>query len=102
MYLVELLLPLYDNKGHKVSERAFADVRDELTERYGGVTAFTRSPAQGTWVDRSGEVARDDVIVCEVMVENLDTGWWADYRRRLEKLFGQEELVIRATETRRL
>jgi hypothetical protein len=102
MYLVQLLLPLYDNAGHRVSRETFARVRDELTERFGGVTAFMRSPAQGTWIDPSGDVERDEIIVCEVMVETLDRGWWADYRRKLEALFRQQELVVRATDTERL
>jgi hypothetical protein len=102
MYLVQLLLPLYDNAGNKVSRDTFARVRDELTERFGGVTAFMRAPAQGTWIDPSGDVERDEIVVCEVMVETLDRAWWADYRRTLEALFGQRELVVRATNTERL
>ena len=102
MYLVQLLLPLYDNSGHRISRQTFAGVRDELTRRFGGVTAFTRSPAQGTWVEPGGDVERDDIVVCEVMVETLDSAWWEAYRTRLETLFGQQELVIRASEIRRL
>lgn len=102
MHLVQLLLPLYDNAGNKVSRQTFAAVRDELTRRFGGVTAFTRSPAQGTWVEPGGSVERDDVVVCEVMVQTLDTEWWATYRRTLEGLFGQQELVVRASEIKRL
>lgn len=102
MHLVQLLLPLYDNAGNKVSRQTFAAIRDELTARFGGVTAFMRSPAQGTWVEPSGEVERDDIVVCEVMVEALDQEWWAAYRRRLEALFGQQELVVRSSEIKRL
>ena len=102
MYLVQLLLPLYDNTGRRVSREAFARVRDELTQRFGGVTAFLRSPAQGTWVDPGGGVERDEIVVCEVMVETLDRAWWADYRRALEALFGQQELVVRASEIERI
>ena len=102
MYLVQILLPLYDSAGHKVSRQTFAGVRDELTQRFGGVTAFTRAPAQGTWVEPGGDVERDDIVVCEVMVEKLDSAWWAGYRTKLEKLFRQQELVIRASEIKRL
>lgn len=102
MYLVQLLLPLYDNSGARIPRPTFAGVRDELTQRFGGVTAFTRSPAQGAWVDPGGDVERDDIVVCEVMVETLDTAWWRAYRSRLEVLFGQQELVIRASEIKRL
>ena len=102
MFLVQLLLPLYDNAGRRVLQNQFVRVREELTERYGGVTAYLRSPAQGTWKEGDGAVERDEIVMCEVMVDSLDRGWWAGYRRELEKRFGQEEIVIRAAEVERL
>ena len=44
-----------------------------------------------------GEVARDDVVILEVMAPELDRGWWSAYRRRLEGRFRQDAVVIRAT-----
>ena len=102
MFLVQLLLPLYDNGGHRVPRERFAQLRDELTQRYGGVTAFFRSPAQGTWKEESGNVDEDEVVMCEVMVEAIDREWWADYRRTLEQRFGQRELIARFTRIERL
>jgi len=101
MYLVQLLLPLYDSGGRPVAHERFAQVRDELTERYGGVTAYLRSPAQGTW--KVGEaVDRDEVVMCEVMVQELDRAWWSTYRKVLEERFDQQELVVRASALERL
>jgi hypothetical protein len=102
MYLVQMLLPLYDNAGRRLSRESFVEVRDELTERYGGVTAYLRSPAQGTWKVQSGAIDRDEVVMCEVMVEELDRAWWSKYRATLERRFGQEELVVRATALEKL
>jgi hypothetical protein len=102
VYLVQLLLPLYDNSGRRVPHERFAQVRDELTERYGGVTAYLRSPAQGTWKVDSGAVDRDEVVMCEVMVEDLDRAWWSSYRLTLEKRFDQQEMVVRASPFERL
>ena len=48
MHLVEILLPLNDNGGRPFRAEKYADVRQHLTERFGGLTAFSRSPAQGT------------------------------------------------------
>ena len=96
MHLVQLLLPLRDNAGVPFPRAAFEQVRAELTERYGGVTAYLRSPASGVWRDEGGEVARDEVVMVEVMVERLDRPWWAEYRRSLEQRFRQAELVARA------
>jgi hypothetical protein len=103
MFLVQLLLPLYDNAGRRLAHEQFAAVRDELTERYGGFTAYLRSPAHGTWKqDRNGAVDRDEVVMCEVMVGDLDREWWAHYRRALEARFGQQEIVLRASPMERL
>ena len=44
----------------------------------------------------SGETVRDQVVVYEVMVEQLDPPWWEEFRRSLEAKFRQEELVVRA------
>jgi hypothetical protein len=102
MHLVQVLLPLYDNGGDAFGQRFFADVRLELTEQFGGVTAFTRAPASGLWKDDDGTVARDDIVVYEVMADELDEAWWARYRETLRRRFEQEELVIRVMPCRLL
>jgi hypothetical protein len=95
MQLIQILLPLYDNAGNSFGEELFGKVRRELTERFGGLTAFTRAPAQGLWQDE-GETKHDEIVVFEVMVEELDAAWWRDYRKILEREFRQDTIVIRA------
>lgn len=102
MYLVQILLPLHDNDGRAFERERFAAVRSELGERFGGVTAYQRAPAQGMWQEGDGRLAQDDVVVHEVMVEELDRSWWAAYRERLRREFRQEELVVRAWPLERL
>lgn len=97
MHLVQLLLPLYDPQGRRFPADKFAAVRRELTERFGGVTAYVRSPAEGLWQDAEGDLQRDDVVIHEVMVEALDREWWAGYRERLRASFAQEALVVRSS-----
>ena len=38
----------------------------------------------------------DDIVVLEVMVPVLDRGWWHDYKKQLEQLFRQDQIVVRA------
>ena len=95
MHLIQILLPLYDNAGKTFGEETFSRVRRELTERFGGLTAFTRAPAQGLWKDE-GETKHDEIVVFEVMAEQLDAVWWRGYRQRLEREFRQDTIVIRA------
>jgi hypothetical protein len=101
MHLVQILLPLCDNQGNRFGADQFGRRREELTKAFGGVTTFTRAPAQGT-TDARGAVVHDDIVVFEVMVERLDRDWWARYRQSLEQEFAQDEILIRASETQRL
>jgi hypothetical protein len=96
MHLVQLLLPLCDKRGARFEASLYEGVERELTERFGGVTAYARAPAKGLWEKRPGETTHDDIVVYEVMVDALDTSWWAAYRLQLEERFAQEELVVRA------
>ena len=95
--LVTLLLPLSDNEGAEFSRDQFAQVRRELTETFGGVTAHFQAPAEGVWEDDAGHVRRDRIVVIEVMTASLDRAWWARYRKQLEQRFRQDTIVIRAS-----
>ena len=95
-HLVQLLLPLRTRDGADVPAERFAEVRTELTDRFGGVTAYSRSPATGLWKRTEADVERDHVIMIEVVVEVFDREWWSRYRERLEQLFGQEQIHARA------
>ncbi|HYW15527.1 MAG TPA: hypothetical protein VE891_05165 [Allosphingosinicella sp.] len=87
-----------DNEGKPFEDELHAAVRDELVEHFGGVTAFTRSPAEGLWKDGEGEADRDEIVILEVMADWLDRGWWRTYRAGLERRFRQDEIVVRARE----
>lgn len=94
MNLVQLLLPVYDRDGERFPREALDRVRHELTERFGGATAYLRAPAAGLWKD-GGEVEKDDVVMVEVMARHLDLEWWRLYREELERRFRQDEIVVR-------
>jgi len=95
VHLVQLLLPLRDNAGEAFARADFDRVQSELTARFGGVTAYLRSPASGAWVEE-GRVDRDQVIMIEVMCERLESAWWGEYRTVLESRFRQDTVLIRA------
>lgn len=102
MYLVQLLLPLYDNEGKVFGKSMLDRVRNELTARFGGVTTYRRSPAEGLWQEDDGEVARDDVVIYEVMTQELDRAEWHRYGQELAERFRQQEMMIRAIYVERL
>ncbi|ACA18158.1 conserved hypothetical protein [Methylobacterium sp. 4-46] len=99
--LVQILLPLSDNEGRPFPGSAYAGVRDELAGTFGGVTAYSRGPAEGVWQDGKGR-SHDDIVVFEVMCDDLDPAWWARYRRELEARFRQDSIVVRAQAIRLL
>jgi len=95
MFLIQLLLPT----GHDAApDREFAQTRAELVERFGGVTAYVRSPARGAWTSPEGHVEQDDVVMVEVLADDFDRAWWREFARRLEVRFEQQEILVRATE----
>jgi len=101
MHLVEIFLPLHDNHGTPFSGGNFAEVRQHLVEQFGGLTAFTRSPAEGTEKD-GGREGFEPMVVLEIMTEQLDEDWWSNYRQQLENRFKQHRILIRASEIRLL
>jgi hypothetical protein len=94
--LVQILLPLRDNEGKAFGDDTFGPTRRELLDRFGGVTAYQRAPAQGLWKTEDGEVARDEVVIFEVMADDVDRDWWRRYRDTLERRFRQDVVLIRA------
>lgn len=101
MHLVQLLLPLVRDDGQAVPHEHFESLRRTLVERFGGLTAYSRSPARGFWDDGEA-VVRDDVVVYEVMDDALDRAWWQTLRERLCTEWGQQEMVVRAQPCERL
>jgi hypothetical protein len=96
MHLVQILLPLFDNAGNTFPAEKYRGVTRVLTERFGGVTAYARAPAEGRWQDDGGRERHDEIVVLDTMVEALDRAWWSAYRQRLQMVFRQDEIVVRA------
>ena len=98
MRLIQLLLPLYDNDGKPAAPSLFREVQADLTEKFGGLTAYSRAPAEGRWREDGTHTVRDDIVIFEVMSEDVDRAWWRSYRMQLERAFRQQQIVIRASD----
>lgn len=96
MHLIQILLPLYDNAGAGLPAGLFERTRQELIDRFGGLTAYTRAPAKGLWQEEASTTVRDDIVIYEIMADALDGAWWREYRGTLEHRFRQETIVVRA------
>jgi hypothetical protein len=93
MHLIRLYLPLRDNDGRKFQASVFDAVEQELSHRFGGVTAHRAAPASGLW-RQGGHVHEDDIVVLDVLVEGPDKAWWKAYREKLEAEFRQEAILL--------
>ena len=98
MYLIQVLLPLQTNAGEAIPSATFQQVCTELTEKFGGLTAYSRAPADGMWQQDYRPPVRDQIVLFEIMAETLDRDWWSEYRQKLEGRFEQESIVVRAQE----
>lgn len=96
--LIQVLLPLYDPEGKAFPGKLYAGVKKELTEKFGGLTIYTRAPATGLWKETEKKVTRDDIIIYEVVAKNADKTYWAAYKKSLADAFKQEELMIRCSD----
>jgi hypothetical protein len=101
-HLVQILVPRVPDPHRSASGALIRELMAELTQRFGGATAFARSPAVGLWRDDDDRTERDDIVVLEIMVERLEREWWRSLRARLESRLGQDEVVIRASPIERL
>jgi hypothetical protein len=102
MHLIQILLPRYDTDRVPFDDRLLAQTRAEIVERFGGVTAYLRSPAAGAWIAPGGSIERDEVVMVEVVTDDLDRGWWRQYLETLQVRFGQEEIHARAVRVEKL
>lgn len=98
MKLFQIFLPVYNQNGEPFPRSYFNEAGGFLTEKFGGVTAFSRSPATGFWKDDSGEVVKDDIVIFEVMTDQNDLPFWNGYRKQLEDKFAQEMILIRVSD----
>ncbi len=93
-----MLLPLYSNKHAHFPKELYEEVKNEVVAHFGGLTAYTQAPAKGLWQESKEHTVQDDVVIYEIMTPLLDTEWWKNYRKELEKRFMQTTLIIRAHE----
>jgi hypothetical protein len=95
MHLVEIFLPVNTNEGTPQPSGLFNEVREELLDKFGGVTAFSRNPAEGVWDGPGDGPSKDIIVIYEVMTETLDMPWWQHYKTTLVSRFQQEDVLIR-------
>jgi hypothetical protein len=102
MQLVQVFVPVIWKEEPSRFASEVTQVVQELTERFGGATSYLRGAAEGRWKNDNGEVEKDEVVVIEVQVGEVSLGWWSAFQTRLERRFGQEEILVRYHEVHAL
>ena len=100
MKLVQIFLPRYADNGRRFPAAIYARERELLVERFGPLTAFTRSPVRGLWKSDGRTTKGDDLVIFELMVRRLDHKWWNNYRFKLQKRFRQKSLRVRVQDAK--
>lgn len=95
MKSIEIYLPTNNGHGTPFPEPVFTDIETALTEKFGGVTAYKRAPAQGRWKS-GGSTDTDEIAIFEVITDAIDKGWWTAFRHKLEEQLDQEKILITA------
>jgi hypothetical protein len=95
VFLIQFLLPTRAGDT-AIDDGLVARTRDELISRFGGVTAYLRTPAHGVWTSPEGRREHDDVVMVEVVTADFDRSWWREYSASLARRFVQETIHVRA------
>jgi hypothetical protein len=95
VFLIQILLPTKTADASR-GEARVVRTRAELVERFGGITAYTQTPAHGEWTSIEGNRVTDTVVMVEVLAAVFDRVWWRGYATTLAHRFDQEAIHIRA------
>ena len=95
MRMIQIFLPVRDNKGKPFPKGQYTGIRKTLTKEFGGLTAYTRAPAEGVWKDEQCDMQPDEMVIVEVLAAELDKKWWKNYKKELEQTFAQDAIIIR-------
>lgn len=91
---IQIYLPLYDPAGKALPESLYSKIKETLTEKFGGLTMYTRSPAEGLWKEGQENTVKDDILIYEVLAPELDKTFWLPFKEELKKQFKQQEVLI--------
>lgn len=99
---VQLFIPQNDEKGRPFPPSYFTKLNEELKDKFDGFTVYSRSPAEGIWKEEGGDTISDQMLVYEVLTHSADGSYFQELKPRLEKRFGQTEILILLSQVRKV
>jgi len=100
MHLIQIFLPARSDNKEPFAKENYVRIRQTLTEKFGGLTAYTRAPAEGLWKDEENTTHKDEIVIFELMADELNEAWWRNYKENLERTFSQDKIIIRVQNLR--
>ena len=67
MHLIQMFIPVRDKHDTAFPKEHYAHIRETLTIKFGGLTAYNRAPAEGLWKDAQKDSHNDALVIFEAM-----------------------------------
>jgi inorganic pyrophosphatase len=100
--LIHFPLPLYKQDGKKFPSNYYTTLHQKLVKKFGGLTVYSRSPAEGFWQADDKKVIKEDMLVHEVMASEVDELFWQKLKSSLMKKFEQQDVIITCSRISRI
>ncbi|MHA4896281.1 inorganic diphosphatase [Pedobacter sp. PWIIR3] len=100
--LIQLQVPVYDVEGKRFPKRHFTQLHQQLTDKFGGLTVYSRSIANGFGNQDEGPTVKEKILVYEVMAENVELDFWKKLKASLMKKFEQDDLMMSSVKVSRI
>lgn len=90
----DLYIPLKYNDGRKIEQDKLYRTKEELVQKFGGLTVFPPAGgAEGYWL-HDGELVEDSIFIFRIVVSFDADPWITDYKSTLMSRFEQDEIFI--------
>lgn len=93
--MVQLFLPYFDPDGRQFPRSYYNGLKQQLVEKFGGISMYEQAPITGLWKENEQAVQRDRLMIFEVMATTIDVDYWRALKEKLQKKFRQQEVLIR-------
>jgi inorganic pyrophosphatase len=93
--LIQIYLPLIGENSKPFPQKFYQGIKDELTAKFGGLTIYSQAPAKGLWKEDQNKTVSDELVIFEIMAFGIEQEFWLPYKKKLEKKFQQDEILIR-------
>lgn len=88
----DLYVPLFSNRGRRLTRRSLTRLRLKLITQFGGLTFFPQK-SKGSW--KIGRVIFfDEIVILRVLSEKNSLSFWKRLKRDLQREWKQQQVLI--------